>query len=447
VRENGGFAERKIMTSEDLNRSAVSRRQFLGRSAQSAASVAVGVVGLTAATAVIASGRSANERLGLGLIGLRNQGKLLAVELAKLGDVEIRSLCDVDEAQFSPALHAVTQSGYNAPSFERDFRRLLDDRSIDAVVIATPDHWHASMTRLACQAGKDVYVESPSTHFVGEGAEMLATAQREQRVVQVGLQQRSGLHFQSAVEYLRSGRLGQVKLAKAWIIHRRKSIGHKLDCDVPAQVDYAQWLGPAPARAFNPNRFHFNWRWFWDYGGGELAHWGVHMLDVARWGLGVDLPTRISAVGGNYSFNDDQQTPDTLAVQFAYPEKTILWEHRLWSSHGMEGRSSGVSFHGERGTLVVDRGGWKVYDHTENVTAEASELQSAHLRNFLDCVKSRQSPHADLMVGNAASALCHLGNAAYRLGREIRFDAIRQQCENDEAANQMLMNASVDYAT
>ena len=446
MRENGGFAERKIMTSEDLNRSAVSRRQFLGRSAQSAASVAVGVVGLTAATAVIASGRSANERLGLGLIGLRNQGKLLAVELAKLGDVEIRSLCDVDEAQFSPALHAVTQSGHNAPSFERDFRRLLDDRSIDAVVIATPDHWHASMTRLACQAGKDVYVESPSTHFVGEGAEMLATAQREQRVVQVGLQQRSGLHFQSAVEYLRSGRLGQVKLAKAWIIHRRKSIGHKLDCDVPAQVDYAQWLGPAPARAFNPNRFHFNWRWFWDYGGGELAHWGVHMLDVARWGLGVDLPTRISAVGGNYSFNDDQQTPDTLAVQFAYPEKTILWEHRLWSSHGMEGRSSGVSFHGERGTLVVDRGGWKVYDHTENVTAEASELQSAHLRNFLDCVKSRQSPHADLMVGNAASALCHLGNAAYRLGREIRFDPRLQQCDNDDTANQILLNSAAIYA-
>ena len=164
------------MTPEDLNRSAVSRRQFLGRSAQSAASVAVGVVGLTAATAVIASGRSANERLGLGLIGLRNQGKLLAVELAKLGDVEIRSLCDVDETQFSPALHAVTQSGHKAPSLERDFRRLLDDRSIDAVVIATPDHWHASMTRLACQAGKDVYVESPSTHFVSEGAEMLATA-------------------------------------------------------------------------------------------------------------------------------------------------------------------------------------------------------------------------------------------------------------------------------
>ena len=171
------------------------------------------------------------------------------------------------------------------------------------------------------------------------------------------------------------------------------------------------------------------------------------MLDVARWGLGVDLPTRISAVGGNYSFNDDQQTPDTLAVQFAYPEKTILWEHRLWSSHGMEGRSSGVSFHGERGTLVVDRGGWKVYDHTENVTAEASELQSAHLRNFLDCVKSRQSPDAGLIVGNTASTLCHLGNAAYRPGREICFDPRRQQCDRDEAGNQILLNSAAIYAS
>ena len=208
------------MTSDDLDHNAVSRRQFLGRSAQRAAGVAAGVVGLTAATSALAAGHSANDRVTVGVIGVRNQGKLLTSELAKLGDVEIRSLCDIDESQFAPAIHAAIEFGQKVPSVERDFRRLMDDPAIDAVVIATPDHWHAEMTKLACQAGKDVYVESPSTHFVAEGLEMLAAAQRENRIVQVGLQQRSGSHFISAIDFLRSGRLGQVKLAKAWIVQR-----------------------------------------------------------------------------------------------------------------------------------------------------------------------------------------------------------------------------------
>lgn len=426
------------MTSDPLDQSAVNRRQFLGRSAQRAAGVAAGVVGLTAATSLSLHARQSSERVRVGVIGIRNQGKVLTSELVKLADVEVRTLCDIDESLYAPAIHVVTETGGKAPQVEHDFRRLLDDPAIDAVIIATPDHWHAEMTRLACAAGKDVYVESPSTHFVAEGVEVLAAAQRSNRIVQVGLQQRSGLHFQSAIEFLRSGRLGEVKLAKAWIVHRRKSIGHKQDCECPANVNYEQWLGSAPSHPFNPNRFHFNWRWFWDYGGGELAHWGVHMLDVARWGLGVELPTRVSAVGGKYTFDDDQETPDTLSVQYAFQNKSILWEHRLGSSHGIEGRSSGVSFHGERGTLVVDRGGWKVYDHSENVTADASDLLSVHVRNFIDCVKSRQTPAADLYTGHTSSTLCHLGNLAYRLGREVKFDPTSLKCPDDLAANQLL---------
>lgn len=426
------------MTSDAADFSPVNRRQFLGRSAQRAAGVAAGVVGLAAATSLSASSSSPAERIGVGVIGVRNQGKILAAELAKLANVEVRTLCDVDESQFAPAIRVVAETGQKAPLVEQDFRRLLDDPSIDAIVIATPDHWHSEMTQLACQAGKDVYVESPATHFVTQGVEMLATAHRTSRIVQVGLQQRSGAHFLSAIDFLHSGRLGEVKLAKAWIVHRRKSIGHKPDCECPANVNYEQWLGSAPVRPFNPNRFHFNWRWFWDYGGGELAHWGVHMLDIARWGLNVDLPTRVSAMGGKYTFNDDQETPDTLSVQYAFQEKSILWEHRLWSSHGIEGRSSGVSFHGERGTLVVDRGGWKVYDHSENVTADASDLQSAHLQNFVDCIRSRQTPAADIYTGHISSALCHLGNTAYRLGREIRWNTGTHKCVEDTAADLLL---------
>ncbi len=411
------------MKFDEFKRREVSRRQFLGRSAQQAAGVAVGVVGLAGVVSgSVRSQDSANDRLGIGVIGVRNQGRLLATGLAKINGVEIRSLCDVDESQFAPAIREVIDAGQRTPTTVRDFRQMLDDPTIHAVVIATPDHWHASMTSLACQAGKDVYLESPCTHSLGEGDMLVDVATRSHRIVQVGLQQRSGAHFQSAIQFVQSGKLGSVRMAKAWIVHRRKSIGHRDFVEVPQNVDYAAWLGPAPTRAFQPNRFHFNWRWFWDYGGGELAHWGVHMLDVAQWGLQVSTPNRVSAVGGKYSFDDDQETPDALSVQYDFGQKSILWEQRLWSSHGVEGRSSGVAFHGDNGTLVVDRGGWKVYDHGEVIAADSSDLLSAHLGNFVDCIRTRKAPAADLSVGLASASLCHLGNAAYRAGHELRLN-------------------------
>lgn len=411
------------MNVDEFKRREVSRRQFLGRSAQQAAGVAVGVVGLAGvASASAKQADSANDRVGLAVIGVRNQGRLLANEFARSSGVEVRSLCDVDESQFAPAIREVVDAGQRTPATVRDFRHILDDPAIQAVVIATPDHWHATMASLACQAGKDVYLESPPTHTLDEGARLAEIAQRTHRVVQVGLQQRSGAHFQSAVQFVKSGKLGTVRMAKAWIVHRRKSIGHRATGDAPVNVDYTAWLGPAPARAFQPNRFHFNWRWFWDYGGGELAHWGVHMLDVARWGLQVTTPQRVSAIGGKYSFDDDQETPDALSVQFDFGSKSILWEQRLWSSHGVEGRSSGVAFHGDNGTLVVDRGGWKVYDHGDVVAADASDLLATHVSNFVDCVRSRQAPTASLETGLASAALCHWGNAAYRAGHELRTD-------------------------
>lgn len=409
------------MNTEEFKRREVSRRQFLGRSAQQAAGVAVGVVGLAGvASGSSRPGDSPNERFGIGVIGVRNQGRLLASEFARTSGVEVRTLCDVDESQFAPAIREVVDSGQKAPATVRDFRHILDDPAIHAVVIATPDHWHSTVAHLACQAGKDVYLESPATHTLEEGTALIDAVQSSRQIVQVGLQQRSGPHFQSAVQFVQSGKLGIVRTAKAWIVHRRKSIGRRAVVEVPPNIDFAAWLGPAPARGFQPNRFHFNWRWFWDYGGGELAHWGVHMLDVARWGLQVSVPKRVSAVGGKYSFDDDQETPDALSVQYDFGLKSILWEQRLWSSHGVEGRSSGVAFHGDNGTLVVDRGGWKVYDHGEVVAADASDLLSAHVTNFVDCVRGRQAPAADLSVGLASGALCHWGNNAYRAGQELR---------------------------
>jgi len=412
----------------------ISRRQFLGRSAQNAAGMAAGMVGLSGAVAK----SGPNERVRVGVIGVRNQGSALAGRLASFADVDVIALCDVDPRVVPQTREAVVAAQGFAPRIQKDFRRLLDSSDLDAVVVATPDHWHALMTIMACQAGKDVYLEKPIAHTVVEGTRIVAAAKRYDRVVQVGLQQRSGSHFQSAVELVRSGELGKVRLARAWTVHRRKSIGSEAACAVPDGVDYDLWLGPAPARPFQANRFHHHWRWFWDYGTGELGNWGVHMLDVARWGLDVDLPTRISATGGKYCFRDDQQTPDTLHVHYAFADKTIVWEHRQWSDHGLEGRSAAVAFYGERGTLIVDRGGWKVYDTKRPATSDASEQLRTHLRNFIDCIKSRQSPTVDVATAAVSTALCHLGNIAYRLGREVRFDPVTSEFGTDAPANALL---------
>ena len=412
----------------------LSRRQFLGHSARNAAGAAAGMVVLST-TAALAD-RSNQVRVGV--IGVRNQGKNLAERLARFPDVEVAALCDVDSSLKPAAMKAVAEHQESTPTWHGDFRRILDDPSIDAVVIATPDHWHAVMGILACQAGKDVYLEKPVSHTVDEGTRLVAAARKYDCVMQTGLQQRSGAHFQSAIETVRSGKLGRVKLARAWIANLRQPMKPKRDEPVPAGVDYDMWLGPAQDRPFNVNRFHHQWHWFQDYGTGELGNWGVHLLDVARWGLDVGLPERVSASGGNYVFQGDLEMPDTMLATFAYPEHTITWEHRLWSNHGVEGRGSGVAFHGEKGTLVVDRSGWKVYDSKERLTADASELPNSHLRNFIDSIRTRQRPNADIEVGHASTTLCHLGNIAWRLGREVRFEEQSQSFVQDEDANALL---------
>lgn len=412
----------------------MSRRQFLGSSALSTAGMAAGVVTLAGTV-----GRaSASERIRLGVIGLRGQGKALATSFAGFADCQVATLCDVDESLFGPVGKTIADLQGSPPATERDFRRLLDDTSLDAIVIAAPDHWHALMTILACQAGKDVYVEKPVSHTIVEGERMVQAARIHGRVVQSGTQQRSGAHFQSAIEFVQSGKLGAVKLAKAWTVHKRKPIGSKHDAAAPAGVDYDLWLGPAAHRPFNPNRFHYNWHWFWDYGTGELGNWGVHMLDVARWGLGVDFPTRVASSGGKLHFQDDQETPDTQFVTYEFGGKTISWEHCLWSSHGPEGRSTGAAFYGENGTLVIDRGGWKVYDQSETIAAGPSDQATPHHRNFLDCIRTRNLPTSDIEIGHVSSTLCHLGNIAHRLGRPVAFDKASRTFANDAEANRLL---------
>ncbi|GAC1463861.1 MAG: Gfo/Idh/MocA family oxidoreductase [Isosphaeraceae bacterium] len=386
---------------------------------------------------------SANGRVRLAVIGVRSRGTELAREFAQNKGAEVVALCDVDESLLASPVKAVEDITGKAPRTEKDFRKLLDDREIDAVAVATPDHWHALITVMACQAGKDVYSEKPASHNVVEGRRMVEAARKYRRVVQLGTQRRSMEHVKDAVEYVHSGGLGKVGMARAWIHQQRKPIGRGTPGDPPAGVDYAMWQGPAPDRPFMKNHFHYNWHWFWNWGTGELGNNGIHGLDVARWGLGVDAPLTVTSAGGKFVFDDDQEVPDTQIVAWEFPRAALVWEHRMWSRHGQDGQGFGIAFYGDKGTLVVDEGSWKVVDPDggtpeKPVGGKATNGLGAHVQNFLDCVRSREKPNADIEIGHLSTRLCHLGNIAHRVGRKLSFDAKTEAFPNDIDANVLL---------
>jgi len=266
---------------------------------------------------------------------------------------------------------------------------------------------------------------------------MVEAARKHKRVVQVGTQRRSGPHYQSAAEFVRSGKLGKVPFVRTWIAGNRASIGRKKDGPVPPGVDYDLWLGPAPARPFNPNRFHYEWHWHWDYGTGELGNNGIHALDLARWLLDLDAPVRVSAGGGKFFYDDDQETPDTHLATFDFANCSILWEHRIWSRTGVEGQGWGVMLYGERGVLKFDDRGWHVENGIE-ASDKAQSMEPAHEQNFLDCIRSGRRPVADIEEGHKSTRLCHLGNIAIRLGKTLHFDGKTETCRNDAEANRLL---------
>jgi len=378
-----------------------------------------------------------SERVRVAVIGLRNRGTDHARLFAANPGAEVVAVCDVDEAMFEKPVKAVQKIADKPPRTEKDFRRLLDDKSIDAVTIATPDHWHALLAVLACQAGKDVYVEKPASHNMVEGRRMVEAAGKHKRVVQLGTQWRSTPHVEEAIAKVRGGGIGKVGMARAWIHQKRENIGHGQPGPVPAGVDYAMWQGPAPDRPFYPNRFHYKWHWFWHWGTGELGNNGVHGVDVARWGLGADAPIAVSSGGGKYVFDDDQEVPDTQLVTWEFPGACLSWEHRMWSKHPTEGSGFGVAFYGDKGTLVIDDHGWRVEDGDGSKGKRTAEGQAQHVQNFLDCVKSREKPNADIEIGHLSTRLCHLGNIAYRTGKKLTFDAAKESF-HDAAADSLL---------
>ena len=388
---------------------------------------------------------SANEKIVLGVIGPGGMGTNLLKSFAAQKDVELAYVCDVDAERMARAVkNAETITG-KAPKAVGDFRRILEDKAVDAVVIATPDHWHAPATILACAAGKHVYVEKPCAHNIREGRLMIEAARHYKRTVQVGTQSRSTEHVMQAMELLRNGAIGEVLVAKAWNSQLRGSIGHAKPSEPPKHLDFDLWVGPAPLVPYQSNLLHAIWRWWFAFGTGDMGNDGVHDIDIARWGLGVTThPNRIAALGGKFFFDDDQQFPDTQYVVFEYDgasktgrKKQLIYEQRIWSPYVQEGHENGDAYYGTKGMLILGKGkGWELFGpkNEPRDKGKGTTDSLAHHRNFIECIRSGKAPHADIEIGHLSASLCHLGNIATRLGRTLHFDPAKEQIIGDDEA-------------
>jgi predicted dehydrogenase len=396
-------------------------------------------------SAINRGAKGANDRIALGFIGLGTMGtENLKAAMAQPG-VAVAAVCDVYQPHLERA-SAMAQRGGQQPKVTGDFRQLLADRSIDAVCISTPDHWHPHIAVEACKAGKDVYVEKPVGVAVEEGQAMVAAARKFNRVMQAGTWQRSGAHFQKACELVRSGTLGKVTMARTWIYSNqpRQGIGNPPDATPPAGLNWDMWLGPAPARPFNPNRFgvypdaYSYFRFFWDYAGGQLTDSGVHMIDIVHMAFGDPMPLSVSAIGGKYWFTDDTETPDTLQVTYEYPGFIASWEHRSNNTDDHTSRLMGATFHGSRGTLYVDRQVLRVTPE-KGSDLEPFEMKRAadphplHWANFLECLRTRQKPNSDIETCYRSSAACILGNVSMRAKTRLDWDDQKRTVRQAEA--------------
>ena len=421
----------------------LNRRNFLKNTA-------VATVGATVAASgrVVRAADSPNETVRVCVMGVHGRGKSHMGGFSKLKNVEVAALCDVDESLLGPRAAQLEKAGKKRPAVFTDIRKVLEDKSIDAISIATPNHWHSLAGIWACQAGKDVYVEKPLSYNISEGRKLVNAARKHKRIVQHGTQCRSMEGIREAIQKLREGVIGDLYMAKGTCYKWRDTIGHKPETNPPKGVHYNIWLGPAPQRAFTANRFHYNWHWHWDYGNGDVGNQGVHQMDIARWGLGVGLPKRVTAMGGHFMFDDDQETPNTLHTAFEYPDekKMLQFEVRHWITNhegGGSGSSNsvGVLFYGSEGYMLIPN--YSSYQTFLGRKREPGPSRSGggdHFKNFIDAVRARKREilNADVEQGHLSAALCHLGNTAYRLGRSLKFDPKTEKYIGDAEADKML---------
>jgi predicted dehydrogenase len=423
-----------------------------------------------AAMAAPAKPAAANDRIGVGVIGCGGMGRMDLTDFQKNPEVEIVAVCDV----YKPNAERARELAGGKARVYGDYRRVLEHTDVHAVVVATPDHWHPLITVDACNAGKDVYVEKPVSHNVREGRLMVEAARRNRRIAQVGIQQRSGSHFQRAVKAVQQGKIGKVHFAQCWnhVQTAPAGMGFPKDTAPPPDLDWDFWLGPAPKIPYNPARRNF--RAFWDYAGGELTNWCVHLIDIVHWALGVDAPLSVASSGGKYFIKDCRDCPDTQEVIWEYPDCLVRYSTLAHNSYGPNGSPGwkpfgnyGIMMQGTLGTIFIDRSGYEIvpqatahaekvsqsfrdaYDdlsglglyYTGDTAAERGTTSLQHLphvRNFLDCIKTRVLPAGDIEIGHRSTATCLLGNIAFRTGQKLLWDAKAEKITNSREANALL---------
>lgn len=396
-----------------------------------------------------------NEKLIIGLIGTQSRGSWLAQIFAKLPGAEVGYICDVEDGAIANGLKAVADAGQTRkPTVIKDIRQLLERKDLDAVAIATPDHWHAPAGIMACAAGKHVYVEKPCSHNPQEGEWFIEAARKHNRIVQMGNQRRSWPTLQQAVADVRAGAIGTPYFARAWYTNNRKPIGRGKQTAVPANLNWDLWQGPAPRRPFQDNLVHYNWHWLWHWGTAETCNNGTHEIDCCRWIMGVDFPTQVSSSGGRYAYSgDDWETPDTQVANFAFDNKLITWEGRSCQPFTLEKSGRGFIVYGDKGVLSATTSGpgYQLLDPsgklikevkgdepanaaTNAVSAGGERLDAYHLTNFLDSIRGTAKPTSDIAEGHRSVLLCHLANISQRTGRTLRIDPANGHIVGDKDA-------------
>jgi predicted dehydrogenase len=431
-----------------------SRRDFI----RSASALAGSGLFSFAPLEILASQRkhvSALEKVHLGVIGCNGMGWSDLRSHLQLSDVECIALADVDQNVLDRRAADVEKAQGKRPQLYKDYRKMLENKDIDAVIIGTPDHWHCLALTDSLAAGKHVYCEKPLANSIEECNIMLAAAKRSNKIIQIGQWQRSGSHYEKAIEYVRSGKLGNIRLVKVWAYQGwMEPVPVKPDSAVPAGVDYDMWLGPAKKRPFNANRFHFNFRWFWDYAGGLMTDWGVHEIDIALYAMNAKAPKSVMASGGKLAYPDDaSETPDTLQTVYEYEGFNMLWEHATGIDGGNYGLTEGIAFIGNNGTVVLHRGGWMLYPETKTQNgikvykiddipdqARNGEYLNDHTKNFIQAIKDNNPKilKCGIETGSIAAINAHMGNIAYKTGRKVYWDAATGSFKNDVEANALI---------
>jgi predicted dehydrogenase len=428
-----------------------SRRNFIKKATTGAAAVSFGAILPAFGARSYRNIIGANDRIMVASMGVNSRGLAVGTNFAAQKNCEVLYVCDVDSRAADKCIGAVEKIQQKRPMPSPDFRKALDDKNLDVLIVTAPDHWHAPAAILACSAGKHVYLEKPCSHNPNEGELVVKAAKKHNRILQMGNQRRSWPNVAAAIGELHAGVIGRPYFAKTWYTNNRPSIGKGKEVEVPSWLNYELWQGPAPRQPFRDNLIHYNWHWFWHWGTGEALNNGTHMVDLARWGLGVEYPVRVSSAGGRYRYQDDWQTPDTQVINLEFNNNTAMtWEGRSCNGRSIEGSSVGVMFYGDTGSLLIESGNsYKIYDlkntlvkevkndrtiDARNVADPAQELDALHIQNFFDAIRKGTKLNSDIVSGHQSTLLVQLGNIALRSGRTLNIDPKDGHILNDKEA-------------